>query len=110
MTPRRSDHSPDMLERGGRDRLRSRRRRRRALRGVVRTIFWTLVLCGVFILGLGYGRTLSGQDELREDRVTVERDPVPIQATLPTKTVTVTKTVRVPARQAPRGGAGAANR
>ena len=65
---------------------------------MVRGVFWTLVLSGVFILGIGYGRTLSGEDELREDSVTVSQDPVPIEATLPTKTVTVTKTVRVAAR------------
>lgn len=112
MSRSRPDHSEDMYARGDRGRLRTRRRRRRLLRGVVRTAFWALVLAGVFILGLGYGRTLSGEDELREDKVTVEQEPVPIQATLPTKTVTVTKTktVRVPARSAAGARAGANNR
>lgn len=110
MSRRRPDHAAEMFDRGDRDRLRSRRRRRRALRGLVRTAFWALVLAGVFILGLGYGRTLSGEDELREDLVTVQQDPVPIEATLPTKTVTVTKTVRVPARPARGARAGAGNR
>ncbi len=73
-------------------RLRSRRRRRRLVRGAIRSVFWALVLAGVFILGIGYGRTLSGEDELREDQVTVTQPRDAIQATLPTKTVTVTKT------------------
>lgn len=75
-------------------RLRTRRRRRRLARGAIRSLFWTLVLAGVFILGIGYGRTLSGEDELREDDVTITLPRDAIQATLPTKTVTVTKTVR----------------
>lgn len=91
-----------MHERRDRARLNRRRRRRRLLRAVVRTVFWALVLAGVFILGLGYGKTLGGEDELRRDKVTVTRDPQRINATLPTKTVTVTKTVRVPARAATR--------
>jgi hypothetical protein len=93
-----------MYERSDQGHLRSRRRRRRLARGVIRVAFWTLVLAGVFILGIGYGRTLSGEDELREDQVTVEQDPVEIEATLPTKTITVTKTVRIPARTTPRTG------
>lgn len=104
MSRRRPDPTADLPDR---TRLRRRRRKRRVVLGLVKGAFWTLVLAGVFILGIGYGRTLSGEDELREDRVTVAQDPVPIQATLPTKTVTVTKTVRAPARAAaPRGGAG----
>lgn len=90
-----------MQERPGSTRLRSRRRRRRLLHGAVQAAFWTLVLVAVFILGIGYGKTLSGEDELRTDQVTIDRDPAPIQATLPTKTVTVTKTVRVPAKAKP---------
>ena len=82
--------------------LRTRRKRRRVLRGLVRTTFWALVLAGVFVLGLGYGKTIGGEDELRRDEVTVEQEPVRIRATLPTKTVTVTKTVRVPARSGAR--------
>ena len=100
MSRRRPDHSSEMHERGDRTRLNRRRRRRRLLRGVVRTVFWALVLAGVFILGLGYGKTLGGEDELRSDKVTVTQEPQKITATLPTKTVTVTKTVRVPARAA----------
>lgn len=52
------------------------------------------MLAGVFILGIGYGRTLSGEDELREDQVTINQPRDEIVATLPTRTVTVTKTVR----------------
>jgi hypothetical protein len=100
-----------MLETGGdRVRLRSRRQRRRVLRGLVKTAFWALVLGGVFILGLGYGKTIGGEDELRADEVTVEQEPVRIRATLPTKTVTITKTVRVPNRSGQRARTGAAGR
>lgn len=66
----------------------------------MRTAFWALVLAGVFIMGIGYGRTLSGEDELRSDEVTVTVPGGTITATLPTETVTVTKTVRVPAARA----------
>jgi hypothetical protein len=89
-----------MFERSDRDRLRTRRRRRRTARALVKTTFWLLVLAGVFILGIGYGKTLSGEDELRTDEVTVGLDPVPVEATLPTKTVTVAKTVTVKAKPA----------
>jgi hypothetical protein len=75
-------------------RLRSRRRRRGLVRGVIRVIFWTIVLAGVFILGLGYGKTLSGEDEQRSDKVTVTESRGAIVATLPTETVTVTTTVQ----------------
>lgn len=84
-----------MNERGDARRLRKRRRRRRLARGIVRTAFWALVLAGVFILGLGYGRTLSGEDELREDAVTITQPRDAVEVTLPTETVTVTKTVMV---------------
>lgn len=83
-----------MSARSDQRRLRRRRRRRRVVRGFIRTVFWTIVLAGVFILGIGYGKTLSGEDELREDEVTITQPRDAIQATLPTKTVTVTKTVR----------------
>jgi hypothetical protein len=96
-----------MLDRGDRSRLRTRRRRRRVARGLIRTVFWGLVLAGVFILGIGYGKTLSGQDELRADKVTVTLDPQPVEATLPTKTVTVTKTVKVAAKPVKRSRAAA---
>lgn len=56
-------------------------------------MFWSLVLAGVFILGIGYGRTLSGEDELRDDKVTITQPRDAIEVTLPTRTVTVTKTV-----------------
>jgi hypothetical protein len=93
-----------MTARSDQRRLRSRRRRRRVARGAVRFTFWTLVLAGVFVLGIGYGKTLSGEDELRTDEVTVSQPRGAVTATLPTRTVTVTKTVvkRVPAQQARR--------
>ena len=84
-----------MTARSDQRRLKARRRRRRVARGAIRLVFWTLVLAGVFILGIGYGRTLSGEDELREDEVTITQERDAIEATLPTKTVTVTKTVKV---------------
>lgn len=66
---------------------------------MIRTVFWAIVLAGVFILGLGYGKTLSSQDEQRSDQVTVTAPPAAITATLPTRTVTVTKTETVPAKR-----------
>jgi hypothetical protein len=87
-------------------RLRSRRRRRRIVAGLVRGVFWTLVLAGVFVLGLGYGRTLSSEDEMRGDEITVTVPRDAVTATLPTETVTVTRTVqaRPPGGAAPGGG------
>jgi alpha-D-ribose 1-methylphosphonate 5-triphosphate synthase subunit PhnI len=70
-------------------------------RGAIRMVFWAFVLAGVFVLGLGYGRTLSGEDELRSDEVTVTVARDAVTATLPTTTVTVTRTVMV---RAPRAG------
>ncbi|MCW2924854.1 MAG: hypothetical protein JWM98_2258 [Thermoleophilia bacterium] len=98
-TRRRPDHAAAMGEgRGDRSRLRARRRRRRVLLGFVRLVFWALVLAGVFVLGLGYGRTLSGDDEMRSDKVTVTSDLGEVQATLPTRTETVVTTVTVAAK------------
>ena len=98
-----------MYSRSDTRRLKSRRRRRRVVRGAIKGVFWTIVLAGVFVLGLGYGRTLSGEDELRTDEVTVSVPRDAITATLPEKTVTVTTTVRQPAGGAKRSQ-GAANR
>lgn len=72
----------------------------------MRIVFWALVLAGVFVLGLGYGRTLGGDDELRRDEVTITSEVGTVEATLPTRTTTVTKTVTVPA--SPRAGRAAA--
>lgn len=91
----------------GRTRLRTRRRRRRLLRGGIRTLFWGLVLAGVFVLGLGYGKTLSSEDELRTDKVTIDVEPVQVEATLPTETVTRTVTKTVTVRAKARAGRGA---
>ncbi|MCW2928678.1 MAG: hypothetical protein JWM86_2646 [Thermoleophilia bacterium] len=99
-----------MTSRADRSAVRSRRRKRRVLRGITRMLFWGLVLAGVFVLGIGYGKTLSGEDELRSDKVTIDYDPAPVEATLPTRTETVTKTVTVaPKRKkaAPAAAAGA---
>ena len=108
MSRRRPDHSGDMASRSDARRLRSCRRRRTVVRGVVKTAFWALVLTGVFILGLGYGKTLSGEDELRTDEVTVSVPRDAITVTLPEKTVTVTTTVKQKATTAKRSGTGAA--
>lgn len=78
------------------------------VRGFVRGLFWALVLAGVFVLGLGYGRTLSAEDELRKDEVTVTYEAPAIEATLPTRTVTVTKTVKVAPKKGAAQAAGAA--
>jgi hypothetical protein len=93
MSRRRPDHSAEMAERGDRRRVRSRRRKRRVVAGIVKVVFWALVLIGVFVLGIGYGRTIAGDDETAKDEVTVTQPRGRIEATLPTKTVTVTKTV-----------------
>lgn len=77
-------------------------------RGAIRLVFWSLVLAGVFILGIGYGRTLSGEDELREDKVTVTQPRDAIEATLPTRTITVTVTETVRATRGATRGSGAA--
>jgi hypothetical protein len=106
---RRIDHASDMSPRTAARRLRSRRRRRRILGSLVKGVFWTLVLAGVFVLGLGYGRTLSSEDELRRDEVTVTVQRDAVTATLPTETVTVTRTVQArPGAPGPgrAGGAG----
>ena len=77
-----------------RKRGRSRRRRRRVALGAIKSLFWLLVLAGVFVLGIGYGRTISSDDQTSTRKVTLEQDAgEPITATLPTKTITVTKTV-----------------
>jgi hypothetical protein len=101
-----------MSARADQRRLRSRRRRRRVVRGLARTAFWTL-LVGVFVLGIGYGKTLSGEDELRSVAVTIITITAPrdaVQATLPTRTVTVTRTVPQRPKARARASAGAAAR
>lgn len=96
---RRPDHSDEMLvSASARRRGRSRRRRRKVALGAIKALFWALVLAGTFVLGLGFGRTLSGDDKALKRTVTLEQDAgAPITATLPTKTITVTKTVAKPA-------------
>jgi hypothetical protein len=106
MRRRRPDHSGEMAGRDDRKRVRSRRRRRRVVAGAVKGGFWALVLAGVFVLGLGYGRTLSGDDASTTRSVTIKQPRGTVEATLPTKTVTVTKTVTTRAkakRAAPTG-------
>lgn len=98
------------MQRGDRRRLRTRRRRRRLLHGAVKAGFWALVLAGVFVLGLGYGKTLSGEDELRTDEVTITGGGTAIEATLPTETVTVTRTVRAPSARRGDGSGRRGNR
>lgn len=94
MSRRRPDHTADMESRTDARRLRRRRRRRRAVRGTIKVVFWGLVLAGVFVLGLGYGRTLSSEQDEATGEVTITVPREAVTATLPTKTVTVTKTVR----------------
>ena len=100
MARRRPDHSTDMHGRADRQRGRARRRRRRLALGAIRTVFWAIVLVGVFILGIGYGRTLSGDDRAANRRVTVKDDLGKVEATLPTKTITITRTVKPAPRKA----------
>jgi len=91
-----------MTSRTDRRRLNSRRRRRRLVRGLVRGAFWSLVLVGVFILGLGYGKTIGEDDAATGNDVTITQDRGAVVATLPTKTVTVVKTVTAPKKSASR--------
>ncbi|MCW2973173.1 MAG: hypothetical protein JWN72_1446 [Thermoleophilia bacterium] len=107
----RPDHSGDMqVSASARKRGRSRRRRRRLALGAIKSLFWLLVLAGVFVLGIGYGRTISSDDETSTRKVTLEQDAgAPITATLPTRTITVTKTVaKAPTAAAKRAAAAAA--
>jgi hypothetical protein len=88
--------------RAARGEWRKKRRKRRVLRGFAKLIFWTFVLAGVFVLGLGFGKTIADGDGGQKSRkVTVEQERGPVTATLPTKTVVKTTTVikRVPAKR-----------
>jgi hypothetical protein len=58
-------------------------------------LFWGLVLAGVFVLGIGFGKTIGGGDSAGSKKVTVTNDRGQITQTLPTKTVTSTKTQTV---------------
>ncbi|MBC7644571.1 MAG: hypothetical protein H7123_05540, partial [Thermoleophilia bacterium] len=71
-----------------------KRRRKRVVRGLTRTVIWVFVLGAVFVFGIGFGRTIS-RDEGGADapKVTVERDRGAVTATLPTTTVTTVETV-----------------
>ena len=80
-----------------RRRIRARRRRRRVVTGAIKFVFWTCILAGVFVFGLGYGRTLSGDSDQVNERVTIEGETRTIEASLPAQTVTVTRTVKVAA-------------
>lgn len=70
-----------------------RRRRRRWVRGLTRLVFWGLVLAGVFVFGVGFGKTIGEGGTLAGESVTVVRDRGQLTATLPTKTIVETKTV-----------------
>lgn len=90
-----------------RTRARKGKRRRRVFGGLVKLVFWILVLAATFILGLGFGRTIAGDDEVARKHVTITQDRGAVTATLPTRTITTTKTVTVTKRvaAAPRAGA-----
>jgi hypothetical protein len=70
------------------------------MRGIVRAVVWLLVLAGVFVFGIGMGRTVAG-DGARgtAHAVHLVADRGVVTATLPTKTVVTTvvetKTVKV---------------
>ena len=90
----RSSHNQSTDGRVARDTIRRRRRRRRMVRMVSRSFVWLLVLGAVFVLGVGFGRTIandSGSKLGKTVRVTNKRGV--ITATLPTTTVTTTVTV-----------------
>lgn len=81
--------------------VRKRRRRRRFVRGAVRTAFWGLVLAGVFVFGLGVGREVGADREPAGESTTIVRRVPAITATMPTQTVVETRTVTrtAPARR-----------
>jgi hypothetical protein len=109
MSKRRPDHYDDMTERSDPRRIRARRRRRRLVRGVVRIVIWAVLLTGVFVLGIGYGKTIASDEKVSTKRVTITQERGEVEVTLPTKTVTVTKTVKV-VKRANRGQRSGANR
>lgn len=80
---------------------RRRRRRRRLFRGAVKLMFWTLVLAGVFVMGIGFGKTLGGGPGGSGSQVTLEAERGQVTVTQPVTTVVQTKTVvkRAPSRQ-----------
>lgn len=81
--------------REGRERWRKRKRRRRVVRGFIKLVFWSLVLAGVFVLGLGFGKTIADGSGSSGDTesVTLKENRGVVTATLPVKTVVSTKTV-----------------
>jgi hypothetical protein len=93
------------MGRAQRNEWRRRRRRRRVVRGFVKLVFWTLVLAGVFVLGVGLGKTVGDGPSGEGSQVTLERDRGQVTATQPTTTVMRTQTVvrRAPAKAAKRG-------
>ena len=98
---------PEGGSRHQRQEWRRRRRRRRVVRGFVRLAFWTLLLAGVFVFGLGFGRTVGGGADGETRKVTIERARGPVTATQPVTTVVETQTKTVvkikPARAQKRG-------
>ena len=107
MSRNRPDHSFDMDARAARRGRRGRRRRRLVLT-VLRSAFWLLVLAGVFVLGLGYGRTLGSDEPGNAKRVMVTRDLGQVTATLPTETVVKTVTAPATARRSTKRSAATA--
>lgn len=89
-------------DRADQRRLRARRRRRRIVLGLVRVAFWSLVLAGVFIMGIGYGRTVGDDGAAAQRTVTIDQEVRTIEATLPTETVTTTVTVPAKAAAKPK--------
>lgn len=66
-----------------RSKTRRGKRRRRLMLTALRTMFWSLILAGVFILGLGYGRIMSNDTKSSDSKVTINRKAQPVKITIP---------------------------
>jgi hypothetical protein len=71
---------------------RKKRRKRRVMRFFTRFLFWGIVLVAVFVVGIGFGKTMSSDGGGNGGRVTITRDRGVVTSTQPIKTITVKKT------------------
>lgn len=89
----RRQHPAPRLERAEINARRRTLRRRRLAKTLLRLVIWVLVVCAVFVLGLGFGRLISVGGDGDSEMTTITRDRGRITATLPTQTVVRTETV-----------------
>ena len=72
---------------------RKKRRRRRVVGTLLKLVFWALLLAGVFILGIGFGKISVEANSGSAREVTLNHTAPAITHTQPEKTITETKTV-----------------